>query len=230
MFPLGDDLPRRGPPVITALLIFACTLVLLWQEILPGGMNEMMVMKYGFVGDRLLGPDVTLAGRAQGVLTLFTSMFMHGGFLHLFGNVVFLWIFGRSVEDTFGHGWFLLFYVLCGAVAGLAQGVAGLHSGIPLVGASGAISGVLGAYLLLFSDAQVKVLVGLGFYFTTFRLPAILVLGFWFMQDLGEALTVHAGHGGIAFWAHVGGFVAGMLMMPLFRPASQIPDHLPWDE
>ncbi|GIX21858.1 MAG: hypothetical protein KatS3mg121_0641 [Gammaproteobacteria bacterium] len=150
-------------------------------------------------------------------LTVFTSMFMHGGFMHLAGNMLYLWIFGNNVEDALGHGRFIVFYLLCGVVAAFAQALPDPASPIPMVGASGAISGVLGAYLLLYPYARVLVAVPLGFYITTVYLPAGLVLSLWFLFQFISSLFAAGQQGGVAFRAHLGGFVAGMVLLPLFK-------------
>ena len=149
--------------------------------------------------------------------TLLTSMFLHGGWLHLIGNMLYLWIFGDNVEDAMGHGRFVLFYLVCGLAAALAQ--AGLDPGseVPMVGASGAISGVLGAYLMLHPRAHVLVLIPLGILTQLVRLPALIVLAFWFGLQLFQQLSAPPGQGGVAFMAHIGGFVAGMALVPLFK-------------
>ncbi|HEX2255809.1 MAG TPA: rhomboid family intramembrane serine protease, partial [Afifellaceae bacterium] len=149
--------------------------------------------------------------------TIFTSMFMHGGWLHLGGNMLFLWIFGDNIEDSMGHGRFLAFYVLCGVAAALGQGLLSPTSTVPMVGASGAISGVLGGYLLLHPRATVRVLIILGFFITVAHVPAMLVLGVWFLGQPWSAAATPPGEPGIAFAAHIGGFVAGLVLVPFFR-------------
>ena len=145
-----------------------------------------------------------------------TSMFLHGGWLHLLGNMLYLWIYGDNVEDSMGHGRFLLFYCLCGIAAVYAQALSDPHSAFPIIGASGAISGILGAYLLLFPRAKVLTLVVLPFFFTTLRLPAMWLLLLWFAAQLVSDLGLHGGDG-VAFRAHIGGFLAGMLLVPLLK-------------
>lgn len=218
MIPLKDDNPTRLVPVVSWTLLAACLLVFLWQISLgPEGMRAA-VYAYGLVPDALLGGGGPAAGSAAvpAPLTVFTSMFLHGGWLHLIGNLLYLWIFADNVEDSMGHGRFVVFYLLCGVAAALAQALPAPDSQIPMIGASGAISGVLGAYLLLHPRAHVLVLIPLGFFVHIARLPAMLVLGFWFLlQLLSEAA---AGEGaGVAFRAHIGGFVAGMALIPLLK-------------
>jgi membrane associated rhomboid family serine protease len=149
--------------------------------------------------------------------TLFTSMFMHGGLLHLGGNMLFLWIFGDNVEDSMGHVRFLVFYLVCGVAAALAQAWIDPTSTIPVVGASGAISGVLGAYILLHPRATVRTLVILGFFVTVIHIPAMIVLGLWFAMQFFSAFATPVGDGGVAFWAHVGGFIAGVVLVSFFK-------------
>lgn len=150
-------------------------------------------------------------------VTLFSSMFLHGGWMHLIGNMLYLWIFGNNVEDSMGHLRFVLFYLLCGIAAGLAQAIPNPESMVPMVGASGAISGVLGAYLLLYPHARVLVLLPLGIFSRVFHLPAVWVLGFWFVYQILSSALSSAQGGGVAWGAHIGGFIAGMLLIPLFK-------------
>src|SRR5256712_3552881 len=147
-----------------------------------------------------------------------TSMFMHGGWFHVLGNMWFLWVFGNNIEDSMGHGRFVVFYLVCGAAAAAAQALADSHSVVPMVGASGAISGVLGGYLLLYPRVRVHTLITLGFFITTVALPAYVILGYWFLLQLlmGTVGALSRAQGGVAFWAHVGGFVAGVVLIKLF--------------
>jgi membrane associated rhomboid family serine protease len=154
-------------------------------------------------------------------------MFMHGGWMHLIGNMLYLWIFGDNVEDSMGHARFLVFYLLCGIAAVLAQALPDPSSIVPMVGASGAISGVLGAYLLLYPLARVLVVIPLGFILQTMRIPAGIVLLLWFGLQLLSNAMQSAGQGGVAFRAHIGGFVAGMILIPLFKQ-RQFRLRLPW--
>ncbi len=219
MIPLHDDNPTRTRPVVTIALIVSCVLVFLWQVSHPPRVGQALVFVYGMIpavltGKATLPPELAVIPPE---LTVFTSMFMHGGWMHLIGNMLYLWIFGNNVEDSMGHGRFLVFYLLCGVLAALAQTLTDPASEIPMVGASGAISGVLGAYLLLYPHARVLVAFPIGFYLWTEYLPAGLVLGLWFIfQLLSSAFTDTSG-GGVAFMAHIGGFVAGMALIPLFK-------------
>jgi rhomboid family protein len=153
-------------------------------------------------------------------MSLITSMFLHGGFMHLIGNMLYLWIFGNNIEDAMGHGRFIAFYLLCGVIAAMSHAVMEPGSTAPMIGASGAISGVLGAYLLLYPRARVFVLIPLGFFFWRMYVPAGFVLGFWFvLQLLSSTATAGAG-GGVAWFAHIGGFLAGMVLIGFFKRRS----------
>ncbi len=177
MIPLKDDNPTRTFPFVNYALIAACVAVFLW-ELSLGPHTQAAIMSYGLIPDVLLG-DARLAPELRAVpawATVFTSMFLHGGWMHLIGNMLYLWIFADNVEDRFGHGRFIAFYALCGVGAALAQALPDSQSQIPMVGASGAISGVLGAYLLMFPRAHVLVAIPIGFLYLT-RLPALVVLG-----------------------------------------------------
>ncbi len=223
MIPLRDDNPTTLIPVLTIGLIVACSLVFLYQATLPPGQDEAFILHYGAV------PSIVVGGAADGVmamgfpatLTLLTSMFLHGGWMHLIGNMLYLWIFGNNIEDAMGHVRFLVFYLVCGIAAALSHALTDLQSTIPMVGASGAISGVLGAYLLLYPRAQVLVLIPMGLMTRTMQVPAALVLGFWFLlQLLSGGASLGRGGGGVAWFAHVGGFLAGMALIGLFKRAD----------
>ena len=217
MIPLHDDNPTTIKPVVTVSLITICILVFLWQLSL-GPALQQSIISFGVIPSVLfhiksLSPELVVV---PATVTIFTSMFLHGGWMHLIGNMLYLWIFGNNVEDVMGHGRFIIFYLLCGTAAVFAQAIPDPQSVIPMVGASGAISGVLGAYLLLYPHARILVAIPLGFYIYTTRLPAGVVLGFWFiLQLISSALA--GGQGGVAFGAHVGGFIAGMILILFFR-------------
>lgn len=219
MIPLRDDNPSSSTPLVTISLVAACVLVFLWQASLGPQRGEQIVYALGVIpavllGQRELPPELVLV---PPTLTTITSMFMHGGWMHLIGNMLYLWIFGDNVEDSMGHVRFLVFYLLCGLAAVFAQALPEPSSTIPMVGASGAISGVLGAYLLLYPHARVLVVIPLGFVLQTARIPAGIVLVLWFGLQLLSNLMTQAGSGGVAFRAHIGGFVAGMALIPLFK-------------
>ena len=218
MIPLKDDNPTRTFPFVNYALILGCVAVFVWQVSL-GERIQAAIYAYGLIPDVLLG-DARLPAELAVVpawATVFTSMFLHGGWMHLIGNLLYLWIFADNVEDRLGHGRFTVFYALCGVAAALAQALPDPDSQIPMVGASGAISGVLGAYLLMFPRAHVLVLLPLGPLSQLVRMPALLVLGLWFAMQLLSEMFAAPG-AGVAFRAHIGGFVAGLLLLPVFRP------------
>ena len=222
MFPLKDDVPGRTTPFITVGLIALNVLVFLYQLSLgiegqrAGHAARELIMEFGLVPCRLIGHCADgLPGLPAPWLTIFTSMFLHGGIFHVGGNMLYLWIFGDNVEDTLGHGRFLVFYLLSGVAAALVQTMVSPASAIPMVGASGAVSGILGAYLVLFPTARVLTLVFLVFFIRVISFPAIIILGFWFLLQLLEIGPVAAG--GVAVLAHIGGFVAGAALIAAFR-------------
>ena len=219
MIPIRDDNPTEHPAVVTVTLIVACVMTFFWQVSHDPSAQERIVYALGFVPSLLftgaeLPPGVAVVPPTA---TLLTSMFLHGGLMHLAGNMLYLWIFGNNVEDAMGHGRFVVFYVLCGIAAAMAQGLPQPDSSIPMIGASGAISGVLGAYVLLHPTARVLVVIPFGFYLHTTFMPAALVLGLWFLLQIVSSLGAPAGEGGVAWFAHVGGFVAGMVLILFFR-------------
>ncbi len=213
MFPIGDDdSQRRNFPIVTPILIGLNVLAFLLE--LSAG--DPFIMKWAFI------PAEFSASPASNAITIFTAMFIHGGWLHLFGNMLFLWIFGDNVEDRFGHSKFLVFYLLAGIAATFAQFALAPHSTVPNVGASGAIAGVLGAYILMFPQSRVNVLLGR----QIVAMPAIIVLGAWIALQLVSGVGTiaytdeSANVGGVAYMAHIGGFAAGFLMTFLFRPRT----------
>ena len=218
MIPLKDDNPTELTPVVTIVFIATCVLVFVYQASLPVGSDNTFVFQYGAIPALLFGeayPEETVVPIPV-YATLITSMFLHGGWMHLIGNMLYLWIFGNNIEDVMGHARFVGFYLTCGILAALSHALTDPSSAVPMVGASGAISGVLGAYLLLFPRATVMVFMpGLG----AMRVAAGFVLGMWFvMQLLSGGMSVgSSGGGGVAFFAHIGGFVAGMALIGLFK-------------
>jgi len=219
MIPLRDDNPSERKPIVTVTLLAMCVLVFFWQLAQGGRGGVLATYAFGLVPSVLFGINElpTEVARIPPTLTVLTSMFMHGGWMHLIGNMLYLWIFGDNVEDSMGHGRFVVFYLLCGVAAALAQAIPDPTSTIPMVGASGAISGVLGAYLLLYPHARVLVAIPLGFILHTVRLPAGIVLVLWFVLQLVSNLMTQPGTGGVAFRAHIGGFVAGMALVFVFK-------------
>jgi membrane associated rhomboid family serine protease len=261
MFPYHDNNPTTRWPVVTLGLIGINVAIFLWMTALPPGQQARLVIERGFVPARLeqiTNPnrvvEVPLIGAEQQpfpgrppvvpvvrlqpapreiVASLVSCMFLHGGWMHLLGNMWFLYLFGNNVEDRLGHGLYLLFYLGGGLLATLAHWAYDPASNVPVIGASGAVSAVLGAYAVTYPHARVHTLVFLFFFITVIDLPAYVVLGFWFLGQLLEAygqlgLDVS---GGVAFWAHIGGFVAGAIVMPMLRavvPPPQPPQDDRW--
>jgi len=211
MIPLRDNVPTRTAPIITATLVVVNILVFVWSLTLPGGGEGRLIGAYAFVPRDLL---VSLGSRLDllpyNVLTIFTSMFLHGGVLHVAGNMLYLWVFGNNVEDAAGHFRFLLFYLCSGVAASLAQFSFDPSSGIPMIGASGAVSGILGAYLLLFPWAKVKTLIFILFFITFVDIPAVALLTVWFIIQIAFSQGP-----GVAWFAHIGGFVFGLLTIKI---------------
>ncbi len=218
MIPIRDHNPTSSQPYVTVLLIAACILIFLWQISLDPRSGQVMVHQLGFIPALLFGGATFGAdgGLVPPWVTLFSSMFLHGGFMHLAGNMLYLWIFGNNIEDVMGHGRYLVFYLVCGLVAAMAQALPDMGSTVPMIGASGAISGVLGAYLLLFPKAKVQVIIPIGFFMMR-TIPAGWLLGLWIAFQVFSGIASDASGGGVAWWAHVGGFVAGMVLVHLFR-------------
>jgi membrane associated rhomboid family serine protease len=219
MIPIHDDNPTRRRPVVTVALIATCILVYLWQATLDPRAAQAAVYSFGFIpavvlGDRTLPAELAVL---PGWSTLITSMFLHGGFMHLAGNMLYLWVFGNNIEDACGHVRFVVFYLACGLAAAFTQALPDPASVVPMIGASGAISGVLGAYLVLFPHARVHVIIPIGFFLMHHRLRAGWLLGFWFLLQLLSGVMGASAEGGVAFWAHVGGFVAGIGLIFPFR-------------
>lgn len=238
MFPYKDENPTVITPLITIGII--ALNVLAWVLVQGAGLSEAAMARsvcdLGLVPGELLGTaepgtSVPLSRSFACVVdpqpsyvTVLTSMFMHGSWFHIIGNMVFLWVFGNNIEDAMGHIRFIVFYLLCGAVAAGAQIAVQPDSAIPMVGASGAISGVLGGYLLLYPRVRVHTLVFIGFYASTIALPAYVMLGYWILLQVLGGLPALAGmrSGGVAFWAHIGGFVAGLLLIKLFARSQNL--------
>lgn len=237
MFPYKDENPTHITPLVTVGIIVLNGLV--WVLVQGAGFDQVALIRsvcnLGLIPGELLGTatpgtGVPMSRELMCVVdaqpapaTVVTSMFLHGGWFHLIGNMVFLWVFGNNIEDAMGHSRFVLFYLLSGIAAAAAQMVINPDSVVPMVGASGAVSGVLGAYLLLYPRVRVHTIVFLGFYVTTIALPAYLMLGYWILLQVLGGLPSLAGadRGGVAFFAHIGGFVAGLVLIKLFaRPEN----------
>jgi membrane associated rhomboid family serine protease len=218
MIPYKDDNPSATTPFVTTGIIILNILIFFLQLTAQSGM-EKVTYAYGAIPHYLLTFD-----RVQPLhpaLTLLTSMFMHGGFFHLGGNMLYLWIFGNNIEDRLGHIRFIVFYLFCGVFAAYAHAVTSANSLIPMIGASGAVSGILGAYLLLFPRANVHTFIFLGFFITTVRVPALIVIGFWAIIQFINGIVstgLPAGTGGVAWFAHIGGFLIGLLTIKLWMP------------
>ena len=231
MIPLKDTVHARSFPIVNWILI-GVNIFMFLVELSLGPQVDEFIASLGVVPARLL----TVPSLGQ-VLTIFTSMFLHGGWFHLFSNMLALYIFGDNVEDRIGHGRFLVFYLICGIIAAITHIAFNASSPVPTIGASGAISGVLGAYFILYPRARVITLVPIFILPWIVEIPAIIYLGFWFLsQLLNGTLAIVAGaqaFGGVAFWAHVGGFLAGTLLIGMFahRPYVRrvsVDEYYPW--
>ncbi len=215
MIPLKDDNPTRTFPFINLALIVANVLVFFYQASLPPHAAKAFVMANATVPMRIPAYLAGHLGFEMAFYPIFTSMFLHGGLMHLLGNMLFLYVFGDNVEDYFGHIAYLFFYLFCGIGSGLTHVIFNLHSSVPAIGASGAISGVMGAYVVLWPRARVLML----FFIFLIPIPAIIVLGYWFVlqflsgiREFGAAAT-----GGVAWWAHIGGFLLGLAITAVVR-------------
>jgi membrane associated rhomboid family serine protease len=215
MIPLKDMTPRQSLPIVTLLLIGVNVAVFAHQILLAPAASDAFIRTYALVPSKI---PLALAGRhytlVQALVPLFTCMFLHGGYLHILGNMWFLWIFGGNVEDRFGSAVYLLFYLVCGVASSISQLLFSWGSHIPSLGASGAISGVLGAYIVFFPKSRILTLVPLFIIWFTVRIPAIIFIGLWFILQFLSGLSSlgAASSGGVAWWAHVGGFLAGLFL------------------
>ncbi|HEX5962830.1 MAG TPA: rhomboid family intramembrane serine protease [Gemmatimonadales bacterium] len=238
MFPYRDDNPTLSTPVVTLLLIGLNVATWVFVQGMGAEPNlSRSVCELGLIPGEFLGllpqgasvpmghQTVCMLGDEQTWFTPITSMFLHGGWFHLIGNMWFLWVFGNNVEDSMGHFRFLAFYILCGLAAAAAQTFMHPSSAIPMVGASGAISGVMGAYIVLYPRVRVHMLVILGIFITRIVVPAYLMLGYWFLLQLIGGGLASGSEGGVAFWAHAGGFVAGALLIHVFRDSELVAKH-----
>jgi membrane associated rhomboid family serine protease len=210
MIPFKDDNPTRIFPFVTILLIFLNSAVFLIEILHPAGMKEI-VYNFGAIPHNLL--SLSTDQPVHILITPFTSMFLHGGFIHIIGNMLYLWIFGNNIEDRLGHIRFLFFYLASGLVAAYAHSITSPNSMIPMIGASGAVSGVLGAYLLLYPHARIHTLLWIGFYIEVVRIPALIVIGFWIIIQIFNGLISKGlmAQGGVAWFAHIGGFIFGLI-------------------
>jgi membrane associated rhomboid family serine protease len=215
MIPISDDNPGRTTPIVTWAIIAACVIVYLWERSLGHEMDRA-IDALGFKPNGLFGHHHVIDSyiAVPAITAIFVSMFLHGSILHIAGNMLYLWIFGNNVEDAMGHFRFLLFYFVCGVAAALALAWIDPGSKIPMIGASGAISGVLAGYVLLFPRARVTVI------FFPLAVSAFWVVGFWFLLQLISAAITDPGQPGVAWWAHVGGFAAGLVLTPILKSSS----------
>jgi membrane associated rhomboid family serine protease len=217
MIPYKDDNPTRRFPVVTLIVICLNIIIFIVEIVSPSGMKTI-TYKYGAIPQSIISFQTQQP--LHPLVTVFTSMFMHGGLFHLGGNMLYLWIFGNNIEDRLGHIRFIIFYLFCGIFAAYSYAITNPSSTIPMVGASGAISGILGAYLLLFPKANVHTLVFLGFFVTTLKIPALIVIGFWAIIQFinGMISTGLREGGGVAWFAHLGGFLIGLATLKLWLP------------
>lgn len=224
MIPIRDEIKTRRTPIITYVLIALNIFVFILQW-MAGPNQEALIYEYA-----LIPGNLTTSVNVDNVTDIFSSMFMHAGFLHLAGNMLYLWIFGDNVEDALGRVKYLFFYLVGGVVAALTHVLFNPNSQIPTVGASGAIGAVLGAYLILYPQSRVLTFIPIGFFMRLQLLPAAIVLGLWFILQLFNGVASLGGSdvAGTAFWAHIGGFVAGMLMAKLFAPRKRKPNYANW--
>ena len=219
MIPLKDDNPTSGRPVVTYFLIGICVVIFLMQLGSQSYKTGQLFYSYGLIPSVLMGYDQLPMDlyAVPAYLTIFTSMFMHGGFMHLIGNMLYMWIFADNIEDSLGPKKFIIFYLLSGIGAATAQILMDTHSQVPMVGASGAIGGVLGAYLINHPNARVLVLIPFGFFSQLIKIKALYVLGFWFVLQFINSAMMSSQGGGVAYAAHIGGFVSGVVLILFFN-------------
>ena len=211
-FPISDDNQSTTSPYVCYFLIALCCFIYLWQSTLPLNLHNEAVNSFGVIPAAVLGEKESYINP---YLTIFTSMFMHGSWMHLIGNMVFLWIFGDNIEDSMGHKKFIVFYFVSGICAALLQAIIDPSSDIPMIGASGAIAGVLGSYLVLHPKANVNVLFWLFIFITVIKVPAFIVLSIWIISQFFSASI--GSEGGVAYYAHIGGFIGGAFLISFFK-------------
>ena len=219
MIPLRDNNPSQTTPIIIYILITINVVVFLHQLSLGSGLGEFFQL-YAVIPQQLSNSldGIRSSQSFPEILTLISSQFLHGGLMHIGFNMLFLWTFGNNIEEDLGHLKFLMFYLICGILAGLTHWFFGMESTVPTIGASGAIAGVMGAYIIKYPKAQIETLLPLGFFITTVRIPAVFFLGFWFLQQAISSvasLGMPEGMSGVAYWAHAGGFVFGAILAPV---------------
>ena len=223
MIPLKDDNPTSGKPTTTYFIIGLCILIFLIQLSSETYRTGQLFYSYGLIPSVLMGVNQLPMDLyvVPGWVTIFTSMFMHGGFMHLIGNMLYMWIFADNIEDSLGAKKFIIFYLLCGIGAAMSQVLMDINSQIPMVGASGAIGGILGAYLINYPKAKVLVLIPFGFFSQLIKIKAIYVLGFWFILQFINSGTASAQGGGVAYAAHIGGFISGVILILFFNKKNK---------
>jgi membrane associated rhomboid family serine protease len=217
MIPLKDDIPTSTVPYVTIGIIILNCLIYIYELTLPSEALEDFTLLYGAIPDRLVHPftiDVLLPQALPPVLTIFTAMFLHGGLFHLLGNMLYLWIFGKNVEDYLGHIHFIFFYMMSGFFAAFIHTLSDINSLVPMIGASGAIAGILGAYFVLYPRANISTLFIFIIFFKIIQVPAVLILGLWFLVQL---LNAGGAGGSVAWFAHVGGFLTGVFLIRIFK-------------
>jgi membrane associated rhomboid family serine protease len=221
MIPLKDNIPSRTFPIITIIIIVVNIAVFGYASLMPAGAQRVLIERYALIPREFM---ISLVDRTEllpyNVLTIFTSMFLHGGLFHVGGNMLYLYIFGNNIEDSLGHGRFIVFYGASGLVAALMQFLFDPVSSLPMIGASGAVSGVLGAYLVQYPYAKIKTLIFIFVFITTVEMPAVVMLTIWFLMQVAFS---HIGKG-VAWWAHIGGFIFGLVTIKVFalgRPKPQ---------
>ena len=219
MIPLKDDNPTQGKPIVSYGIIGFCILIFLAQTGLSETELRDFTYSYGLIPSVLMGLDQLPNDlyRISPIGTIFTSMFMHGGWMHLIGNMLYLWIFADNIEDDLGTLNFVIFYFVSGIGAAMSQVLVDVNSQIPMIGASGAIGGVLGAYLINYPNAKVLVLIPLGFFSQLIKIKAIYVLGFWFVLQFVNSFLSSSSGGGVAYAAHIGGFITGLILILFFN-------------
>ena len=223
MIPLKDDNPTSSRPVVTYFLIGICVVIFLIQLGSQSYKTGQLFYSYGLIPSVLMGYDQLPMDlyAVPAYLTIFTSMFMHGGFMHLIGNMLYMWIFADNIEDSLGPKKFIIFYLLSGIGAATAQILMDTHSQVPMIGASGAIGGVLGAYLINHPNARVLVLIPFGFFSQLIKIRALYVLGFWFVLQFINSAMMSSQGGGVAYAAHIGGFVTGVVLILFFNKKAK---------
>ena len=223
MIPLKDDNPISSRPTVTYFLIGMCVVVFFMQLGSESYRTGQLFYSYGLIPSVLMGHDQLPMDLyvVPAYMTIFSSMFMHGGFMHLIGNMLYMWIFADNIEDTLGQKNFIIFYLLSGIGAAMAQVLMDTHSQIPMVGASGAIGGVLGAYVINYPKAKVLVLIPFGFFSQLIKIRALYVLGFWFVLQFINSSIMSSQGGGVAYAAHIGGFVSGMILILFFNKITK---------